>query len=158
MNREIKFRIWDNKYKYMNYKVLVGIYGDWEKVKDDKNYTACAMWIEPDKVDYKCEPHWTHFEPYHKDIHLMQYTGLKDKNGVEIYEGDICKGNEISDKDDLFIIKYGKYKTSDWKEKYISNTYQYGWFAEYIKTKDQVHLVTPNGIEVIGNIYENEVE
>lgn len=158
MNREIKFRVWDNEYKYMNYKVLVGIYGDWEKVKDDKNYTACAMWIEPDKVDYKCEPHWTHFEPYHKDIHLMQYTGLKDKNGVEIYEGDICKGNKFSDENDLFVIKYGKYKTKDWKEKYISNTYQYGWFAEYIKTKDQVHLVTPNGIEVIGNIYENEVD
>ena len=34
MNREIKFRVWDNKYKYMNYKVLVGIYGDWEKVKN----------------------------------------------------------------------------------------------------------------------------
>ena len=158
MNREIKFRVWDDTYKYMNYKVLVGIYGDWEKVKDDKNYTACAMWIEPDKVDYKCEPHWTHFEPYHKDIHLMQYTGLKDKNGIEVYERDICKGNNFSDEDDLFIIKYGKYKTNDWKEKYICNTYQYGWFAEHIKTKDQVHLVTPNGIEVIGNIYENEVE
>ena len=158
MNREIKFRVWDNEYKYMNYKVLVGIYGDWEKVKDDKNYTACAMWIEPDKVDYKCEPHWAHFEPYHKDIHLMQYTGLKDKNGVEIYEGDICKDNKFSDENELFVIKYGKYKTKDWKEKYISNTYQYGWFAEFIKTKDQVHLVTPNGIEVIGNIYENEVD
>lgn len=156
MNREIKFRVWDNKYKYMNYKVLVGIYGDWEKVKDDKNYTACAMWIEPDKVDYKCEPHWAHFEPYHKDIHLMQYTGLKDKNGVEIYEGDVCKGNKFSDENELFVIKYGKYKTKDWKEKYISNTYQYGWFAEFIKTKEQVHLVNPNGIEVIGNIYENE--
>ena len=34
--REIKFRVWDDHYKYMNYKVLVGIYGEWEKVKDDK--------------------------------------------------------------------------------------------------------------------------
>ena len=79
--REIKFRAWDNHYKYMNYKILVGIYGNWEKVKDDENYTACAMWIEPKNVDYKCEPHWTGFEPYHKDIHfynlIMQYTRTK---------------------------------------------------------------------------------
>ena len=75
--RDIKFRIWDNHYKYMNYKVLVGIYGEWENVKDDENYTACSMWIDPKNVDYKCEPHWSHFEPYHKDIVLMQYTRTK---------------------------------------------------------------------------------
>lgn len=136
MNREIKFRAWDDTYKYMNYKVLVGIYGDWEKVKDDKNYTACAMWIEPDKVDYKCEPHWANFEPYHKNIHLMQYTGLKDKNGVEIYEGDLLK----SYYDKPGIIKWND-KIGAFQVKGIPS-----------QTMKRCHEM-----EVIGNIYESEV-
>ena len=145
MNREIKFRAWDNENKYMitsKQGIFTALRNSMNITIQDNGYYNNGDLLKPNKKKYT----------------LMQYTGLKDKNGVEIYEGDICKGNEISDKDDLFIIKYGKYKTSDWKEKYISNTYQYGWFAEFIKTKDQVHLVTPNGIEVIGNIYENEVD
>ena len=139
MNREIKFRVYDEDLKRMRYFNSPHDFICFDE-KGNGYYhnmqTGLGEWFSD----------------------LMQYTGLKDKNGVEIYEGDICKGNEIRDKNHLFIIKYGKYKTSDWKEKYISDTYQYGWFAEYIKTKDQVHLVTPNGIEVIGNIYENEVD
>lgn len=143
MNREIKFRIWDNKYKYMNYKVLVGIYGDWEKVKDDKNYTACAMWIEPDKVDYKCEPHWTHFEPYHKDIHLMQYTGLKDKNGVEVYEGDkVMFDREWTKPNEIGVITWNK-DTASFQIK------------GHIPSSSMKHL---DRMKVIGNIYENEVD
>lgn len=90
---------------------------------------------------------------------IGQYIGLKDKNGKEIYEGDICIGNDhIENDNEKFIIKYGKYKTDEWKDKYSCNTYQFGLYAEFIKTKSQVHLVSPNGIEVIGNIYESEVE
>ena len=89
---------------------------------------------------------------------IGQYTGLKDKNGKEIYERDICIGNDhIENDNEKFIIKYGKYKTDEWKDKYSCNTYQFGLYAEFIKTKSQVHLVSPNGIEVIGNIYESEV-
>ncbi len=143
MNREIKFRAWDNEYKYMNYKVLVGIYGDWEKVKDDKNYTACAMWIEPDKVDYKCDPHWTHFEPYHKDIHLMQYTGLKDKNGVEVYEGDkVMFDYEWTKPDEIGVITWNK-DTASFQIK------------GHIPSSSMKHL---DRMKVIGNIYENEVD
>lgn len=143
MNREIKFRVWDNKYKYMNYKVLVGIYGDWEKVKDDKNYTACAMWIEPDKVDYKCEPHWTHFEPYHKNIHLMQYTGIKDKNGGEVYEGDrVMFDYEWTKPDEIGVITWNK-DTASFQIK------------GHIPSSSMKHL---DRMKVIGNIYENEVD
>lgn len=143
MNREIKFRVWDNEYKYMNYKVLVGTYGEWENVKDDKNYTACSMWIEPDKVDYECEPHWTHFEPYHKDIHLMQYTGLKDKNGVEVYEGyKVMFDNEWTEPDEIGVITWNK-DTASFQIK------------GHIPSSSMKHL---DRMKVIGNIYENEVE
>ena len=139
--REIKFRVWDDHYKYMNYKVIVGTYGEWEKVKDDENYTACSMWIEPEKVDYKCEAHWSHFEPYHKDIKLMQYTGLKDKNGKEIYEGDILKVEKV----DLAYIYYDEDRMA-WGIKEINEFY-----FDSPLLSENVSLE----LEVIGNIYDN---
>ena len=151
--REIKFRAWDDHYKYMSYKVLVGIYGEWEQVKSDKNYTACCMWIEPDKVDYKCEPHWTHFEPYYKNIHLMQYTGLKDKNGVEIYEGDIIDIHQTVNGYNQFVIEYDDYKFSaryyNQKTKEIGSWYNYDLDELFELNEYEKEL------EVVGNIYEN---
>lgn len=75
------------------------------------------------------------------DLILMQYTGLHDKNGKEIYEGDIVeqfKGSEYSCK--RFV---------DWRQDHCG-------FWLCFKDRPHVDLTEyREHLEVIGNIYEN---
>lgn len=71
--------------------------------------------------------------------YLQQYTGLKDTNGVEIFEGDI-----VFDEDGEF----SKTCVIQWNEESA------GFFGKAIEDDDSYSLVEIDG-EVIGNIYEN---
>jgi uncharacterized phage protein (TIGR01671 family) len=115
--REIKFRAWVNDLgdEFMVYM-------------PDLEFMDNGLW-------FPFERHSTTL------IQLMQYTGLKDKNGKEIYEGDIMRVDdretsigEIVFDDAEFKLKMVKFKNVLWKLKY-KNQKRSG--------------------EVIGNIYEN---
>jgi uncharacterized phage protein (TIGR01671 family) len=99
--REIKFRAWDKETKKMSY-------GNIEHFDD--------------MLGFRFE-HFETDEPI-----FMQYTGLKDKNGREIYEGDIVLHHTLERK---FFINYN------------------------FKTLCELEDFSTNYIEVIGNIYED---
>lgn len=119
--REIKFRVWDPRYKEM-----VPPKGEGFTVGD------FAMGLYPTK--FCNEPSFRDDFVFRDDLVLMQYTGLKDKNGKEIYEGDIVGSGVLK-----FVVEFN----------------DRGFWEPFIDPNDQVANFPSSYLKVLGNIYEN---
>ena len=117
--REIKFRAWLPKVKKMEYGIEKD--GDLGDILADSNNGG----------------------EFYK---VMQYTGLKDKDGNEIYEGDIIEYKKINE----FDSDYRGYVLFD------KSSWRVNWEDDLcIIRKDLEFWAVERNIEVIGNIYEN---
>lgn len=142
--REIKFRAWEK-----NLKEMIPI--------NSINFKSHTVNIESA---------WRFLD----EIELMQYTGLKDKNGVEIYEGDIARYHTTWN-ETLGIVKFGEYEQDGSGGEY-SGTRCIGFYVERTRIipsawdieidedptereEERTISILSYEYEVIGNIYEN---
>ena len=126
--REIKFRAWDEKEKCWVSGFAIhqsGMFSDWAGCK--KINGQCVA-----EADWK----YQHEIPH---IKIMQYTGLKDRHGQEIYEGDILRDDEMG----LNVVRWED--GSFWLEMFYEGGQS---LMEHLSDYNEV-------CEVIGNIYEN---
>jgi uncharacterized phage protein (TIGR01671 family) len=120
--RVIKFRIFDIEENEM-------LYHDPELCSDFNVFTG----------------EWCSYELPH--LILMQYTGLKDKNGVEIYENDILRVTDDADEVDKLDSDTG-IGVVEWLNKWC--------FWNVSGIENGLGDLNESGyLEVIGNIYQN---
>jgi len=138
--REIKFRAWDKKYK-----CFVGL--------------TAIRWLynrenNPETLEFAG---YSLGSPYSQseNIEIMQYTGLKDKNGKEIYEGDVVRyilGDNYENTGEVIWLNennFTNFQTYPLINAFVLHSIKY-------KRTDTFQGNESEFLEVIGNIYEGE--
>lgn len=140
MNRIIKFRAWDKDEEKMDHNIgLVGnrILFEYGDIESDDSSVEAISYVDIDE----------HNEKY---FEIMQYTGLKDKNDKEIYEGDIVDYPDASRCGESY--DYDCYINRGIVE-YDLDSMSYHFTNR--ETVDMEDICIKDEVEVIGNIYEN---
>ena len=125
MGREIKFRAFIKSLKWM--------------LPVERIYFDCKT-VEVDLSDGNGDTSEYEFD----EVELMQFTGIKDKNGKEIYEGDIAHYVVVSS-NGIELIPCEVY--FDMGAFYMKDTRMHG-------REDLLSEAEPDDIEIIGNIHE----
>ena len=144
MSREIKFRCWDNEKKTM---VLPGTFATIDNGEVYlKMYMDGDLFAQSDSDGGKDGLHEHGLDFEKNRFTLMQFTGLYDRMGQRIFEGDILQWGDP--KSDMGVQRGSVIFLEDLAM--FSIQLSDGWF-HFADDEDRII----QGLEIIGNIYEN---